>query len=132
MKGGFCRNKGGFLVYFGDVKIWTKTRERAERILTGLRYKTDEGTFDARDYMASKPLSFRNLAEQWVGQKQKEVKHRSWLPLRNYMTQAIREWGDTNIKNIGYREIQKFLFAREDIASKTRANMKSALNQFFE
>ena len=30
-----------------------------------------------------------------------------------------------------YRQIQQFLFSREDISDKTRANMKSCLHQFF-
>ena len=47
------------------------------------------------------------------------------------MLQAMKEWGDTNVKFIGYRQIQQFLFKRDDIKDKTRANMKSCLHQFF-
>ena len=133
MKGGIYKTKYGWQVRFGR-KITKHFTEKgsAERFLTGLRFETDKGSFDIRDYRSDHPLGFTNLAEQWLDQKKKEIKHRSWQPLNNYMMQAIDEWGNTNVKQIRFRQIQKFLFQRTDISDKTRSNMKSCLHQFWE
>lgn len=41
-------------VHFDKVKRRFKSYEEAQRFLTGLRYKTDEHTFDERDYSKEK------------------------------------------------------------------------------
>lgn len=46
------------------------------------------------------------------------------------MTRAINSWGFTNVKNVGYAEIEDFLF-NQDVSDKTRANIKSCLHDFF-
>jgi hypothetical protein len=52
--------------------------EEASRFLTGVRYKIDEGSYDARDYKAENPLGFANLALRWLEVKKTQVKRRSW------------------------------------------------------
>jgi integrase len=53
------------------------------------------------------------------------------------MHRAIRAWGNRNIKELGYAEIEDFLFYQKgeigfsDRSSKTRANAKSALRDFW-
>ena len=120
-----------FIVKFGrDIIKRFKTFFEAQRFLTGLRYKSDEGTFDARDYKKDNPLGFETLVEKWLLIKEKEVKQKTLRGLRSDMRKAIQEWGDTNIKEIGYAEIEDFLYA-QDVADKTRANIKSCLHNFW-
>jgi len=130
MKGRIYPNRGGFVVRFGrDISKWFKHREQAERFLTGLRYETDQGKFDDRDYRPDRPLSFDVLAEKYMVQKEQTVKQRSFNNISNYMNRAVDAWGSVNIKSIGYAEIEDFLFHQE-VSDKTRANMKSCLHDF--
>lgn len=126
----FVRFKGGIFRRFNDY-------ESAQRFLTGLRYKYDEGSFDIRDYRKDNPLGFENLALQWLKVKREQVKSKSYRNLENYISRAINAWGQTNIKYLGYAEIEDFLFGQRMegtnrfISSKTRANIKSALHAFW-
>ncbi len=121
-----------FRVHFCKVKRRFKSYSEAQRFLTGLRYKTDENTFDERDYSSRKPLSFTTLASKWLDLKRETVKKKSYNNLHNYMMKAIDSWGDTNIKNIGFAEIEDFLIEQgRQLSSKTVANMKSCLHDFF-
>lgn len=134
-------------VHFGKTKIRCNSYKDAFRILTGLRFKTDEGTFDQRDYRKNNPMGFETLALKWLAVKKIVIKPKSYNNLKNYINRAIESWGQTNIKEIGYAEIEDFLFSqekvsskvrkevsgkkREKISSKTRANMKSCLTDFW-
>jgi integrase len=122
-----------FVVRFGR-QIWKKfsTYDQAARFLTGLRFKTDEGSFDVRDYQASNPLSFRNLANSFLEVKREQVKRHSWDSINNYMQKAVLEWGDRNVKEIGYAELEDFLYkSLKDLSSKSRSNARSVLRSFF-
>lgn len=60
------RATGRFLVVFGrDVRKRFTEYQKAERFLDGLRYEVDKGSFDARDYSSSDPLSFISLTDQY-------------------------------------------------------------------
>ena len=86
----------------------------------------------ARDYqIKEKPLAFQVLSDKWLEIKRQTVKPKSWANLRNYMARAKHCWGDANIKNIGYGEIEDFLLAQSDVSPKTRSNMRSALSDFW-
>lgn len=125
------RRQIGWQVRFGrGLTRFFKDRGMAERFLTGVRYETDKGTFDPRDYSKTNPLGFQKLANQWLDFKEKRIKKTSFAPLRNYISQAIEEWGQSNIKTIGYGETEDFLFKRDDISEKTRNNMRACLGQF--
>lgn len=120
-----------FRVYFGrETTKRVKSYEEAERFLTGLRYEYDRGTYDPRDYQKSNPMGFATLAEKWLQVKKQEVKPRSFSNLDHYMTAAIREWDNKNIKEIGFGEIEDFLFSQK-VSDKTRANIKSCLHTFW-
>lgn len=107
------------------------TYKEAERFLDGLRYEVDKGTFDPRDYQKGEPLGFRTLAEKWLQIKKQEVKPGSFCNLNNYMSKAMTVWEFTNIKSIGFGEIEDFLYS-QDVSDKTRANMKSCFHSFWD
>ncbi|MBW1778881.1 MAG: hypothetical protein JRJ54_15045 [Deltaproteobacteria bacterium] len=132
MKGNIYPTKTGFIVRFGrNISKWFKYRPDAERFLNHLRYETDNGTFDNRDYQSNKPLSFSKLADQWLEKKRHKIKPRSFNNLKNYMNKAKKEWKDTNIKTIGYAEIEDFFDSQVDLSAKTKSNMKSCLHDFW-
>jgi integrase len=131
MKGQIYENRGGFIVRFGrDISKWFKTREQAERFLTGLRYETDQGKFDIRDYAKDKPLAFSNLVEKYLVFKEQKVKPSSLRNLKNYLGKASAAWMQTNIKAIGYAQIEDFLWDQQ-VSEKTRSDMCSALHAFW-
>ncbi len=137
-KGGlFCqdhpehRANARFRVHFGrSTQKRFRSFEEAERFLTGVRYESDKGTFDSRDYKRDNPLGFCTLAEKWLAIKGEEVKPRSFANLNRYMKAAIDAWGETNIKQIGYGEIEDFLFSQK-VSDKTKSNIKSCLHSFW-
>jgi integrase len=131
MKGRVYQVRDGFIVRFGRaISKRFRTMEEAERFLTGLRYENDKGTFDLRDYAKDKPLSFSNLADQYLEVKRQRVRKRSFNNLANYMSKARAAWGDRNVKGIGFAEIEDLLLGQK-ISDKTRANMKSCLHDFW-
>lgn len=120
-------------VHFGKVKKRFKSYETASRFLTGLRYKTDENSFDERDYSKDRPLAFMTLASKYLDVKKETVKLSSYRNLHNYMMKACDAWGNTNIKEIGYGEIEDLLLEhKKKLSSKTISNMKSCLHDFFQ
>lgn len=132
MKGQIYEIRGGYQVRFGrKLTKWFKHLKDAERFLNGVRFKTDEGSFDIRDYQAHYPLGFATLADKWLNLKKIQVKSKSFNNLNNYMTRAVKEWGQTNIKLIKFGQIEDFLFAQK-VSDKTRSNMKSCLHAFFK
>ena len=77
--GCYCRKHpkeqatGKFFVRFGkDLYKTFKTYTEASRYLNGLRYETDQGTFDIRDHQSNNPLGFSNLADQYLNFKKKQ------------------------------------------------------------
>jgi len=123
--------RGHFRVYFGrKVARRFASYLQAIRFLTGLRFKRDENTFDARDYQAANPLSFENQAEKWLAGKKREIKHNTYRDLRLTMKKATAAWGQRNVKSIGFGDIEDFLNGL-GVAAKTRANARSCLHQFF-
>lgn len=125
------RANGQFIVRFsrGLTKRF-KSYLEAERFLVGLRYKNDEGTFDARDYKKDNPLGFETLALKWLGMKEQELCYGSFKGIRRCIEQAVETWGQRNIKTIKYGDLEDFLRGLK-MSDKTRYNFRSHLHQFF-
>jgi integrase len=109
----------------------------ASRFLNGIRFKIDEGSFDHRDYQSDNPMGFQVQAAKWLEIKRKQVKPRTWNNLNAYMQKAMSAWGNRNIKEIRYADIEDFLFHKTgssgmgDLSNKTRSNARSALHDFW-
>ena len=82
-----------FKVIFKGICRRFKDYQSANRFLTGLRYKNDEGTFDARDYKTDNPLGFENLALQWLEIKEGEVKHSSFVKIPESYSKSCQGLG---------------------------------------
>lgn len=110
----------------------------AQRFLTGIRFKDDEGSLDPRDYKASNPMGFDRHVDKWLSVKAKQVKRGSLVTYQGYMFKAVGWFGGRNIKDITNGDIEDFLLADhknkngQTISSKTRHEMKSVLHQFFK
>jgi len=76
--------------------------EDAYRMLTGLRYKVDEKSFDPKDYKTSQPLGFENLVERFLHSK-RHIK--SVEKYRQRLSFGVTAWGNRNIKEIGTADI---------------------------
>jgi integrase len=132
MKGSVYKTEFGYQVRFGrKICRRFKSLQSAERFLTGLRYETDRGTFDLRDYRSNMPLGVSGLVDQYLKLKRQQLKPSSFRSLANYLRRASDAWGHANIKHINYGHIEDFLYGQQ-CSDKTRANIKSCLHAFFE
>ena len=121
-----------FLKHKGTVTTRQfKSYRQAWKFLSYLRQQIDDNKFDARDYMQSQPLGFENQADRWLQIKKGEVKSGTFKNLRRYMHLAAEAWGNRNVKDIGFADIQDFLMELE-CSSKTKANLRSALHAFWK
>jgi len=101
----------------------------AAQFLNGLRFKTCEGTFDPRDYQASKPYSFINLSKKYLKRKQHL---KSYKEARRHIEVAQDYFGDRNVKEINGADIEDYLYSIEGISEKTRANYMSRISDFWK
>ncbi|RJP78615.1 MAG: hypothetical protein C4522_12630 [Desulfobacteraceae bacterium] len=101
----------------------------AYQFLQGLRFKFNEGTFDAKDYRKDSPMGFSTLADQYVKMKEQDGL-RSIQNIRNYMKLAKNYFGQKNVKEFKRPDIRNFLFGL-NVSSKTRHNYMSCLHDFF-
>jgi integrase len=104
MKGGIYENKGGkgsryIVKYPGGIYRRFGEKSSAEKFLIGLNFKEGEGSLDPRDYHASQPLGFSNLVTSYQGFSKAPAKH---------FNHAIAYFGNTNVKLIGFRELDAF------------------------
>jgi integrase len=120
-----------FRVYFKGVTKRFSSYQEASRHITGLRFETDNGKFDPREYRKSKPLGFENLATQWLKLKEQEVKKSSYRKIADHLHKACKFWGNTSIKELGFKEVQLFLLSLGTLSDKTKHNHLSSVRQFF-
>ena len=100
----------------------------AEHFLNHLRYKTAEGSFDAKDYQANKPNSFTNLSEKYLKRKRNL---KSYTSIKHYIKVAQDYFGHKSVKDINGADIEDWAFSIENISEKTRANYASTLSNFW-
>lgn len=119
-----------FKVKFGDITKRFKSYGEAARFLIGLRFKTDENTFDARDYKKDNPLSFTNMVNKWLEHKKDEVKRNSYRSISNHMDKAKECFGHRNVKELQYGDFDDFMHGLK-LAQKTKHNILSTVHSFY-
>jgi hypothetical protein len=123
-----------YIVRFGR-SIYKRSIDykEASRFLTGLRFKTDEGSYDARDYKRANPLGFSNLADKYLAIKIQTVKPGTMRSLKPLMDRAKTHFDQMNVKEIGYGELEDFLLGLKGhgLSSKTIFNLRASLHNFF-
>jgi len=121
------------VVYGRSIERRFPTIKQAERFLTGIRFKDDEGTLDPRDYQFDQPLAFDKLADAWIAAKAKTVAPGTMKPYKATMNRAKAAWGERNAKTITFGDLEDlFLETGESHAEKTVYNDKTCLETFWK
>jgi len=120
-----------FYVRFEKVFKNFKSYPEAAQFLSGLRFKTVEGSFDARDYQKDAPMGFETQAKEFIRSKE-QLKIKSINNIRNYMNRAMAVFGQKNVKTFNRKDIRLFLYGIQGISEKTRHNHRSCLHDFFK
>lgn len=125
------------VVRFGrNVRRRFTNYDEASRFLNGLRYKTDEGSYDERDYQSGNPLAFDRLVEKFIRIKELEVK-RGFIAVGTFkhikydLGKATLFFTNTNVKYINYSDLQLFLYGMEEVKPKTIANIRTNMRAFY-
>lgn len=119
-----------FVVRFGKITKRFKSYDTATRFLTGIRFKTDEKTFDARDYQRDNPLSFKNISQKWATMKEKVIRPTSFRSLSNHLEKAQAHFGHMNVKDIRYSHLEDFITVI-NVGEKTKHNVLATLHSLF-
>jgi integrase len=130
MKGGIYNDGKSHIVRFGKLSKRFVNIKEAERFLTGVRFKTDEQTFDARDYKRDNPLSFTNMSEKWRKGKKAEVRPNSYRPICNHLKRAQGHFLHMNVKEIRFGHLEDFI-KEQDVGDKTRHNILATLHSLW-
>lgn len=125
---------GGYRVKFGrDISKRFNNYPEAAQFLSGLRFKTVEGSLDKRDYQKENPLGFTTQALKWLSIKEKQVCKSTYKNLYRYVQKAAEVFAQTNIKQISNGDVEDFIYADKTAKSeKTRHDLANVLRQFFK
>lgn len=121
-----------FVVRFGKITKNFTEYDKAFRFLTGLRFKTDEHTFDERDYKKHNPLGFSNQADAWLASKEAAVRARTHKSLTNHMDKAKAFFGNGNVKEIRKKHLEEFRDSLTWLSGKTKHNVMSTMREFIQ
>lgn len=131
MKGYIEFRNGSYRVRFGrDIQKRFKSKDEAERFLTGLRFKADEKTLDVRDYSKANPLAIGNQSLLWLRTKERSSRSH-YRNLERWMNLAVSAWGNRNVKTVGYSDLQDLIDA-QPVSDKTKHDMADCYHQFFK
>jgi len=119
-----------FRVKFGSLYKRFKSYDDATRFLTGVRFKTDEETYDVRDYQRDNPLGFTNMAEKWLSYHLSEVRPGTRKNLVSDIRRAKGFFGNRNVKDIDYGGFEDFLKSLT-LSDKTKHNIIFTLHHFY-
>lgn len=113
-------------VRFDNIFKRFKTYEKAARFLNGLRFKTDESTYDERDYRRDNPLGFINMSEKFLEYAKPKTAH-NMLP---HIRHAQNYFTDRNVKDLKCGDFEDFLRTLA-LSDKTKSNIIGTLKVFF-
>ena len=130
MKGFIGENKGRhgarWFVKFRTTFKRFREYDKAERFLTGLRFKSDEGLYDPRDYQRQEPLILEHVADQYLAKKSHLASIRGD---RRALFLATDILGSRNIKSLQYGDFDAFLDSISHLSSKTRHDYLASLRR---
>lgn len=117
-------------VKFGKTKRRFQDWPAAMRFLTTLRGKTDEDTYDARDYARGNPLGYHNATREYLRERTP-----SWSPVYAANVRACLDacselWGPRNVKTLRRADFVEYLQGLK-VGDKTRHNRLGYLKAFF-
>lgn len=120
-----------YRVKFEQIFRRFKDYDAAYQFLSLLRGAEASKTFDARDWKAKeKPLAANQLLEKWLEFKKESCRQKTIDNLRRYVFLACNAWGDRNVKEIQYGQIEDLIFSYK-AGQKSRHGLLSAVKCFF-
>lgn len=118
-------------IIFGSITKRFKSYEDADRFLNGVRFKTDEKTFDCKDYQKDNPLSFSKMADKWITYHSEKVRAGTRKNLISHMRHAKAFFENRNVREIKFGDLEDFLHTI-NLSSKSKHNIMSTIHNFFE
>jgi integrase len=119
-----------YRVIFGKVTKRFPSYESADRFLNGLRFKTDENTFDERDYQRDNPLGFTKMSDKWLTYHGSEVRAGTRKNLISHIRHAQNFLKNMNVKDVRYGTLEDFLQTLT-LSDKSKHNILSTIHSFF-
>ena len=105
--------------------------DSADQFLSVLRDKFRRGKYDDRDYQKHNPLGVATLAQEWRDKKEGKVKPGTMKCYVSYVALWENYFGNKNIKDVDYSDIEDFIDSLSHLSSKTKFNVLTALKDFF-
>jgi integrase len=115
-----------FSVIFGKIHKRTKSYDAAFRLLNGFRFKTDEQTYDERDYKRDNPLGFINMSEKFLEYAKPKTAHN----MRPHIRHAQSYFKNRNVKDLKCGDFEDFLKTLT-LSDKTKNNIIGTLKVFY-
>ena len=117
-------------VIFGSITKRFKSYNDADRFLNGIRFKTDESTFDERDYRKNNPLGFTSMSNKWLSYHSEEVRPGSRKNLVSHIRHAQAFFEDRNVKEIQFGDLEDFMHS-VSLSDKSKHNILSTVHSLF-
>jgi len=114
-------------VKFGGILKRFRSYDTASRFLNGLRFKTDESTFDERDYKRDNPLGFTNMSEKFL----EYAKAKTAKNMRPHINHAQSFFNNRNVKDLKCGDFEDFVKSL-NISDKTKSNIIGTIKVFYQ
>jgi integrase len=115
---------------FGKLFKRFKEYDQAQRFLTGVRFKTDEKTYDVRDYKKDNPLGFTNMSNKWMGYHLDTVRPGSRKNIKSHLRHAQNFFLNRSVKDLRYGDFEDFIQTLT-LSDKTKHNIMSTVHHFY-
>lgn len=116
-----------FYVKFDTIYHRFQSYQNASRFLTGLRFKTDENTIDARDYKRNNPLGFITMSNKFLA----TVNPKTAKNMRPHINHAQNYFQNKNVKELKCGDFEDFLNTL-NLSDKTKHNIISTIHVFYK
>lgn len=113
-------------VKFGGILKRFRSYDNAFRFLNGLRFKTDESTFDERDYKRDNPLGFTNMSEKFL----EYAKPKTAKNMRPHINHAQAFFHNQNVKELKCGDFEDFI-KELTLSDKTKSNIIGTIKVFY-
>ena len=114
-------------VKFGCILKRFRSYKIAQRFLNGLRFKTDELTFDERDYKRNNPLGFTNMSAKFLT----SVKPKTARNMKPHINHAQSFFENKNVKELKCGDFEDLLTSLT-LSDKTKHNIISTMHVFYK
>ncbi len=103
--------------------------------MNALRYHSDQGTLDPRDFASKAAMAFDTLSRTWVTtwvQDRENVTRATARQYEVYVARATEFFGDKNVRSFKTRDIQRFLDTQTHMKPKSKNILNACLKSLFK